>query len=340
MATNSPADDTTESEARIAAYSATNPEHLASMVKGASVEILEMLVSNPNLPVESLDVIARKMSIRTDGILKLAENKKTPSTTLEWLYNKAVGAMRMNKFLDLISNKDVDSYREILLIASIGTNEATPLPILRKLASSKWPSVRFSVVSNATLPVGERVDVLRAMVEDEESKDAKVSSGMMLDALDHPDLPAGIRSKKLASLMPKQTGLHEDIAKMKNLDLETIKVLDNSDQSRVKENLYSNPDLPERAYKILSQTNDFHLLQVFAENPSAPEKMIKDLVKDTLYAFAEIERLKEYKNLALAISRNQGISLDTLVDLTEGSEGHVPDSILKALFQAIEDKTK
>ena len=331
--------DKVEMEARMAAYTATNPEHLAGMVKGASDKVLEILAANPDTPAAALDLIARKAKITSQALPNLGENKNTSSETLERIHKKAEGSLFRKNIARFLTDS-INSYHEVRVLASMGGNEATPVDILRKFAVSKWPSVRYSIVSNPKLGVSERVEVLCWCLEHDKGADAPVSSGMMLDALDHKDLPESIRSKNMAEIINRFTGLHGDMAKMKHLDLATVKVLNNSNQPAVKENLYSNPHLPEQAYKVLSQTNDFHLLQVFAENPSVPEKMIRDLVKDTLDAFAEIERLKEYKNLALAISKNPFTPLDSLTDLTQGSEGHVPDSILKALFQAVEDKTK
>ena len=325
-----------ENSARTSAYTATDPAQLAGMVKGASERVLEIIASNPESSPETLDAIARKVKLTSQALLNLGKNKNTASATLERIHKKVESSIFRKKLARILTG-DINSYHEVRVLASIGSNESTPVAILRKFAVSEWPSVKYSVVSNPALPISERVEVLRGIVEHD---GAPIGSSMMLDALDHDDLPEGIRTKKLAEIAKRFTGLHDDMAKMKHLDLETVKVLDNSNQMSVKETLYSNPHLPERAYKVLSQTNDFHLLQVFAENPSAPEKMIEDLVKDTLSAFAEIERLKEYKNLALAISRNPSAPLDALTELTQGSELHVPDSILKALFQAVENKTK
>lgn len=325
-----------EGQARIDAYVCTDPETLAKMVKGASIEVCEIIAANPAASAKTLDTVARRSraTFRSKVWTNLAENPNTSSGTLEWISRKVDKAMLTKRFLNVISNQEFGFYDEIMIHASIGTNPSTPLHILRKYAENKYHAIRFGVTSNPTLPLEERVALLIPMA----TEGNPAGGTIMFPPLDHPDLPADVREKKLAELCADENQLMwEEVAKMKHLNLETVKVLKGANSDEVKESLYSNTQLPERAYKVLSQTNDFHLLQVLAENPATPENLIKGWVQETLDAFAEIERLKQYEFLALAISKNPMVTKDTLIELAQGSEGHVSEGVQQALTTAVED---
>lgn len=335
---NTPGNDThtDEQKARIDAYTGKDADALAAMVKGASVEVLEILAANPSTDAETLDAIARKSAVGSQAWLNLADNKNTLSSTLDMMYRKIVGSVRTKKLLDLISNQDIRADREDAVLVKMGANEATPLNVLRKIASHRSFEVRFSVTSNKGLPVSERVDILRQAIEE-----LPVDSQFFIASLDHSDLPNGIRAKKLAELCK---GGEETpwlaMAQMKHLNMETIGFLLGSKDEDVQEKLYLNQDLPEAAYRFLAADKDFHYLQILAENPATPADIIENLATNTVEAFEVIEGLKKFEYIALSLSRNPSIPLETLSELSERLDGHVSDSILKALFQAVKDKTK
>lgn len=324
---------TDEENARIAAYTTTDAVALASMVKGASTEVLEILAANPATSPETLDVIARKVPAKSVAGFNLAENKNTLPSTLEILFKRVQGSIRTKKFLDFISNQDILSDRENELLAKLGANVSTPLPILRKIASNPDFAVSFSVVSNKSLPVSERVDVLRKALE------LPVDSEFFLAAIDHDDLPNGIRTKKLAELCKKEDAtLWLTMAKMKNLNLETVGFLLGSKDEDVQESLYLNQHLPESAYRFLAADKDFHYMQILAENPATPVDIIENMAANTIEAFEVIEGLKKFEDIALALSKNPSVTLETLSKLTERLDGNISESILRALFQAVKDK--
>lgn len=327
---------TDEETARIAAYTTTDAAKLASMVKGASTEVLEILASNPATSPETLETIARRVSAKSVAGFNLAENKNSLPSTLEILYKKVKGSIRTKKFLDFISNQDILSERENQFLAKLGANVNTPLPILRKIATHEDFAVSFSVTSNKTLGVSERVEVLRKALE------LPAESEFFLAALDHDNLPNGIRTKKFAELCKSEDGVPWDkVAQMRHLDMETtgfLLILGNK-EDKIKEILFSNPNLMEGAYRFLATETDFHYLQVLAENPGTPADITDRLASNAIDAFELIESLKKFEVIALSLSKNPSVSVETLEQLTEKLDGHISDSILKALFQAVKNKS-
>lgn len=324
---------TDEENARIAAYTTADADKLASMVKGASTEVLEILAANTATSPETLETIARRVSAKSVAGFNLAENKNSLPSTLEILYKKVQGSIRTKKFLDFISNQDILSERENQFLAKLGANESTPLPILRKIASHKDLAVSFSVTSNKTLGVAERVDVLRKALE------LPVNSELFLAAVDHDDLPNGIRTKQLAELSKSEDiSLRLAMSTMRNLNMETVGVLLGTKNDDVQENLYRNEHLPEGAYRFLAADKDFHYLQILAENPATPADIIENLATTAVEAFEVIEGLKQFEYIALSLSKNPSVSFETLSQLIENLDGNISESTLRALFQAVKNK--
>lgn len=321
-------------DARDTASTATSPEELAELEMAASEEVKEIIARNPHTQQETLDRIARKVKIDSIAAQNVAKNEATSPVTLEYLYNKTNTALRFSKIKNFFVPQEASGYQELRVLRHIAGNVNTPRNILDKLATNKWPSVRYALANNPSFPVSERVAILRDLiVEPVNDGGIQVSSGMMLDALDHPDIPEGIRTRRLAEICadPHHEGLLETVANMKHLDLETVRVLSQNSRQEVRDILAKNPHLPEMGYNLLRNSGDFHVLELLAKNPGLPEEILAGITVETVEAFRQIEELKRYHALALSLAKNPASTMESLNTLAHGIDGISPSFIQKAV---------
>lgn len=323
-----------EKDAQKTASTTNSTEELGELEIKASAEVKEIIASNPHAGMKTLDNIARVSKAYSIAVQNVAQNKNTAPYTLEYLYNKANTARRFSKIKKFFAPEEAHGYQELRLLVHIAGNANTPRRILDKLATNQWPSVRYSLANNPAFPVAERVSILRDLiVEPTNDGPIKVSSGMMLDALDHPDIPEGIRSRRLAEICadPHHEGLLDTVANMKHLDLETVRVLSRHRRQEVRDIIAKNPHLPELGYNLLRNSGDFHVLELLAENPGLPQEILEGFTSETVAAFKQIEELKRYHTLALSLAKNPASTVETLTSLATGIEGKGPSFIQKAV---------
>jgi hypothetical protein len=323
-----------EKDALAAAATATSHEQLADLEIHASDEVRAIIAKNPHTERGTLDHIARTYKADSLILQDVAQHKNAGAFMLEYLYNKANNAQRFGKIKNFFAPQESHGYQEIRLLVHIAGNANTPRRILDKLATNKWPSVRYSLANNPAYPVADRVAILRDMIaEPAPESPIKVSSGMMLDALDHPDIPESIRSKRLAEICadPHHVGLLETVANMKHLDLETVRILARNPREEVRDTIAKNPHLPEMGYNLLRYSGDFHVLELLAGNPGLPEDMLAGLTTETIEAFRQIAELKRYRALALSLAKNPSSTAEDLTRLSGGIEGISPAYIQKAV---------
>lgn len=328
----------TEPETPVAASPETHLEESEVPVQAVAVietatQSQEPIAESPKTSPKALDGIVRKIALGSTLSIDIASSPEALPETLEWLYKKATGSIRTKKFLDFISNADVTTYQEVRTLATLAGNPTTPTAILNKLALSKWPSVQYGLSTNTSFPLSKRVEILRNMIDGT----TEVSSGMMLDALDQDILPEGVRSKKLAELCSNPNeGLLEEVAKMKNLNLETARTLMRSKRDNVKQALFRNTNLPEKAYYDMGLIGDFEMQQVLAQNPALPQEVLHGFVEATVKAFEKIASLRQFENIALALSKNPVAQPEDLETLAKASEGFVSKASLKSIRRAAE----
>lgn len=266
------------------------------LAKNYDIKVQQHVIFNAYVSAKTLDRVARKAPNFENKLLWIADHANTSPETLEWIYKRSQGTGLMNTLRKWFSPASPEKEEEIR--KSLAKNENTPDNIIRNLTKDNSAGVRLALTLNPKVPTTVRETLLTDLVSSSDPE-------MKLEVLDREELPASVRSLALTELcFDKNSELWKDLASFKHLDADSVKTLLLKGDSQVKKELFTNRHLPAGSYELMSQEHDFHLLELLGDNSGVPDTVLESLATTSIEALKEMERLKQYTLVAIAVASN------------------------------------
>lgn len=313
--------------------------HELSKIRDNSVQ--KHVIINEHAAAKTLDKVARKAPDFDDKFLLVAGHKNTSPETLEWVYKRSQGkgvihaisrwmnpvtgsseaeirkALAKNKNTPLsVINKLINDDVEAVRLA-LAENPTLPYSVIGELAHDSSPLVRLALAQNAVAPKKTRIELLTNLLHVDDY-------GIKLDVLKNAELPDSVRNVALTELcFDKHKKVWQDLADLSNLNLDAVKSLVTNGDIEVKRKLVANRNLPFAAYSLLSSEDDFHLLELLGDNPAVPQEVLEDMATVSIAALKEMERLKQYTLVAVAVATNPSTpqsALEAFADMHPASQ--------------------
>lgn len=306
-----------------------------------AIVVQQHVLKNEFTGTKTLDKVARKAPDFDNKFFLVANHKNTSPETLEWVYKRSQGKgliHAISRWMNPVTGSDETEIRKAL-----AKNPNTPLSVANRLINDDVESVRLALAENPTLPhsvIGELTHdssplVRLALAENINTpKKTRVELltnllnvddyGIKLDVLRNAELPDSVRDVALTELcFEKNKKAWQDLATLDNLNLDTVKSLITHGSIEVKRELVANRNLPFAAYSLLSSEDDFHLLELLGDNPAVPQEVLEDMAKVSIAALKEMERLKQYTLVAVAVATNPSTpqsALEAFADMHPASQ--------------------
>lgn len=280
------------------------------------------IIKNEHASAKTLDKVARKAPDFDNKFFLVANHKNTSPETLDWVYKRSQGKGLIHA-ISRWMNPVTASY-EAEIRKALAKNKNTPLSVIKKLLNDDDESVRLALAENPTLsnsvigdlshdssplvrlalgqnaniPRKTRIEILTNLLNVDDY-------GIKLEVLKNDELPESVRDVNLTELcFDKHKKVWQDLAGLPNLNLDAVQSLVRNGDIEVKRELVANHSLPFAAYSLLASEDDFHLLELLGDNPAVPHEILEDMAKVSIEALKEMERLKQYTLVAVAVATN------------------------------------
>jgi hypothetical protein len=299
-----------------------NEDRIDELARNHDIKVQKQVIFHAYVSAKTLDRLARKAPGFENKLLWISEHSNTSPETLEWIYKRSKGKGFLNTVRRWFSPASPEKEEEIRKV--LASNVNTPTSVIRSLINDDSADVRLTLARNLTIPNSVIADLTHDLsphvrlalaynvniprnVREELLTGllASLDKDIQLEALDSDELPDNVRAVALTELsFEDKKDYWNDLAALRHLDMDTVRSLSLKGDAEVKKALFNNENLPAPAYELLAQEESFHLLELLGDNPGVPQDILESLAITSIEALKEMERLKQYTLVAIAVATN------------------------------------
>lgn len=265
-------------------------------VNNKDIEVQKDVILNENTAARTLNMLAHKEPQFENKLLWIAQHPNTSAETLEWIYKRTQGAGLVNAFRKFFATTDLQADESIKVALAAHAN--TPYKVIKPLTRESSANVRLSLTDNPSIGATVKETLLTELIQ---SSDLTVK----LSAVNKDETPEALRTEALQELCKEENKEYwHAVASGTHLDIDTVKTLLAQGNAETKKELFLNESLPAKAYAMLAWTADFQLLELLGDNPAVPTDVLAEMAETSIEALKEMERLKQYTLVAIAVASN------------------------------------